>query len=220
MVSNGSGGFVGFNPNDVQASYRGICETVNLILERFYKRAQEELDLYAEHWASPEAVKFLGKSAEMWNDFLRKSADTLINIVNKIKASAISWGDTTGHSMVLRDYTSTINGSVLPVVSHAKDNINGLVGADNWGLIPFNIVEENDDIYQALNNYASRLGLYGGNQIESLVLSIYETKRRIWNLRNKVLVEINKVVCDVIDKYGDTANQIKARFDALKNPNF
>ena len=215
MVSNGSGGFVGFKPEDMLVEYDQCGNYLCNILSELCNTSQALLDNVSTIWASPEAVDYLGNVATDLNLFLNRTCNTFTNIMTTIKSAGDSWSNTSKEVLSLSNFDNKISNSIKTINSNAQASINGLVGVD---VTEFKYGSGNNEINNLLSTFkshAEKLGFVGGNQLESLLLSLSSVLTTFEDKRIKFYSEVNQKIKDIASKYQDTAGQIKASFDAI-----
>jgi len=224
MASNGAGisskMFVGFKASDLETNYQRCGANAEKIVSLICKQTQAFLDEIANHWASPEAVKYCEDRVADLNRFLTGSASRISNALTSIKQAGDKWASTTGYNLVLPSRTTQINNSVIRIKSNARESIKGLVGADVDILRGFNpnilTLDVSDEIRAFLNN-ARGLGFIGANQMQSLEESLNAVLDSFKTTLTTISDHIKSFLSQIAEKYSDTAGEIGTSFQKLQN---
>lgn len=229
MGNNGSGfggsGTVGFNPEKLLLHYSLVGDKASELVRAIYSQYFYQLGDIAMYWASPEAVEFANKLCENANDFLTKSTEILVSVVNNIKAAGDRWSQTTGYTLVLESKESQVRTYKTTLVSNVRESINGIVGVDKplmsscieGGTSHFNDLSECEYAAEGLILNIKDLSFIGAEQMESLIATVNKIVDDMKEKQRSINADAKYVMQQTLDKYSNTGEKISQAFRSLQS---
>ena len=217
MTSNGSGGFVGFNPTVIQENLGKCNRTAEKICSGISDEFSEIIIAMERNWAAPEAVIYSNELVAKMNTITEEAYRVVTNVLDSIVDAYNKWCNSTGYQFPLLS-KSSLYSKYRPLESFVRPDANGIVGIDiDYFSQTFKNVNT-DNVDARLNEFRmsiERLSFIGGNQqkvLEDSVIAICNKfQRSLTEFKSEIVDEMNRIV----QKYQDTSGNVNREFESM-----
>ena len=216
MVSNGSGGFVGFNPRNIEFNWKACLDCVESIYSEINRTFEDILWGMEQHWAAPEAEIYCENLKDRMGSILQSSGAKLRIVMTEIREAVHNWCITTDYKNMKLSIDSFDNLHSSIKSYKCFTNWNGVVGIDVEEFTELlNRYRKNDNIKSHLNSFSYQLDLFGfigGGQQKALTESVRGVCCQFDRSLTEFIEEITDNMSKIVEKYKDTAGEVYKQF--------